>query len=101
MFFSFEECLEGVEALVPVFFVVSQPLLSRLKGFGFEADNLKTPPSLARDQIRRFENLEMLRDGGQRDRVRTGNFRHRLLACGDVVENGSPGGIGERVKDRI
>jgi hypothetical protein len=99
MFFSFEEVLESVKLPLPEFLVIGQPFLSRPQRGGIESHNLEAAAPLARDQFRRFKDLQVLGHCGQRDTVRLGNFADCLFPGGNVAQDRPARRVGERVKD--
>jgi hypothetical protein len=50
------------------------------------------------DEVRVFQNPEMLRDGGPADREIAGEFADWLRAIHQALENRPPGGIAQRIK---
>jgi hypothetical protein len=99
MFFSFQEVLESVKLPPPEFLVISQPFLSRPKRGGIETHDLKAAASLARDQFRGFEDLEVLGHCCKRDTVRLGDLADGFLLGCDVAKNGPARRVGKSVKD--
>ncbi len=53
------------------------------------------------EQAGGFEDAEMLRDGGEGDIERSGQFGDGRFTLGEAGEDGAAGGVGERAESSI
>jgi len=93
--------LQGVELLRPEGFVVGEPVLRCPEAMCIESDHTATSFAFAVDQVGALEDVEVLGDGGERHAVGLSDLADRLLAVGDVPQDGSAGGIGQGVEDGV
>lgn len=92
---------QSVQSAAPEGSIIGEPLVGIEEGRRVEADNLEAAAALAGDEFGGLEDLEVLGDGGKRERVGSGEVAHGFGPGGDIAEESAAGGIGERVEDGI
>src|SRR6187399_2700098 len=93
--------VELLEALAPRFARVLRPSRDLVERRRTELTRPALCIPTAGDQPRALEHLQMPRDGWKADLERSGELEHRRLTRCQARDDGPPGGIGERGKDRV
>lgn len=81
--------------------MVFDPLLEKRKAGGFDAAGADAANFFGADQIALFEDLEVLRDGGEGDAEGLSQSRDRCGPPAQEVEDGAARGIAESVEEAI
>src|SRR3954454_23246154 len=97
----FQVLVELLEALTPRFTRVLRPPRDLVERRRTELTRPALCIPTARDQPRALEHLQMPRDRWKADLERRGELEHRRLTPCQARDDGPPGGIGERGKDRV
>jgi hypothetical protein len=74
---------------------VLDPLRGSLHGLGDQAAAVNAAVNFTLEEAGRFEDAEMLGDGGERERERLGELGDSGFALSKASEDGAAGGIGE------
>ena len=96
-----ENLAEPIEATLPERSPLGDPLLGRAQGRRRDGEGAYTPELFGVDEAAGLEHLKVLDDSGERHRQRSGELTDRGRTAAQAVDEGAPGGIGERLEDAI
>jgi len=100
-FHFFEERVEGFEAGFPVLAELLGPLDGVFEWCGVEAAEVLAAMHSAADEIRGFEDSDVLGRGGEGHFEGCGEVGEVSLAPGELADDGAAGGVGQGVEDGV
>jgi len=95
---GFDECFEIGEVHLPEAAVLVEPCVHGAERFGVELVNAVAAFTVLPHQVGAPEQAQVLGNGGARNRKSSGDFSGGLAAAPQQIQNGAPGGIGERLE---
>lgn len=96
-----EQFTQTIELAFPGGAVIANPLLEKAKACGLNAAGTYSAKLFGVHESNLFEDLQVLRNGGERDAEGIGQPRNGHGATGEVVEDRATSGIAQRVKQTI
>src|SRR5688572_12075802 len=92
---------EPLDARVPQAFVVAEPVVGALERPGVDTAVVDASPNCSGDEASPLQGLDVLRGGGQRHPVRSGQVADGLLPPCEPLEHRPPGGVAEGAEHEI